>query len=87
MGVGNRGVCGTIPLMLIVALSHPDLPVGGRYGGIVTGPGGIASSKGGMFQMEIPGRGGTYPDIPPLEVLKSGHSTRGGGPHIPESAP
>ena len=40
------------------------------YGGMVTGPGGIASSKGGMFQMEIPGGGGTYPGIPPQEVLR-----------------
>ena len=59
-----------IPLMLIPALSHPVLPVGGWYGRMVTGPGGVASSKGGMFQMEIPGGGGTYPDIPPLEVLR-----------------
>ena len=44
--------------------------MGGWYGRIATGPGGIASSKGGMPQVVIPGRGGTYPDIPPWEVLR-----------------
>ena len=62
--------CGAIPLMLNVALSHPALPARGWYSGMVTGPGGISSSKGGMFQMEIPDGGGTYPGIPPLEVLR-----------------
>ena len=58
------------PLMLIAALSHSALLAGGQYHGIVTGPLGIESSKGGMFQRGIPGRGGTYPDIPPKEVLR-----------------
>ena len=49
-------------------LSHPTL-AGVQYGRIVTGPEDIASSKGGMFQMEIPGGGGMYPDLPPQEVL------------------
>ena len=56
--------------MLIAALSQLDLPVGGWYSRMETGSGGISSSKGGMFQMEIPGGGGTYPGIPPLEVLR-----------------
>ena len=54
--------------MPIADLSLPAL-AGGQYGGIATGPGGIASSKGGMPQVVIPGRGDTYPDIPPWEVL------------------
>ena len=70
-----------------MALSHPALPVGGQYSRMVTGPGGVVSSKGGMFQMEIPGRGGMYPDIPPLEVLRVVTPPEEGLPHIPESAP
>ena len=70
--------------MLIMDLSHPAR---GRYGGIGSGPGGIVSSKEGMFQTEIPGRGGTYPDIPPSEVLGVVTPPEEGAPHILESAP
>ena len=45
-------------------------PMGGWYGGIAAGSGGEVPSKGGMFQMDSPGGGGMYPDIPPLEVLR-----------------
>ena len=54
---------------LRVALSCAALPMGGLYQGDTTGPLGREASRGGMLQMESPGRGATYSDIPPKEVL------------------
>ena len=55
--------------MLRVAFSHLPLPMGGLYDGGVTGCWGIGASHRDVSQMEIPGGGGTSPDIPPQEVL------------------
>ena len=57
--------------MLRAVLSHSPLPMGGLYDGVVTGCWGIGASHGDVSQMdlEIPGGGGTSPDIPPKEVL------------------
>ena len=43
--------------------------MGGLYCGDTTGPLGREASRGGMLQMESPGGGATYSDIPPKEVL------------------
>ena len=43
--------------------------MGGLYQGDTTGPLGREASRGGMLQMESPGGGATYSDIPPKEVL------------------
>ena len=64
MGGAKAGLLRGVP-------SCPVPPTEGRYSGIVAGSGGEASSKGGMFQMDSPGGGGTYPDIPPQEVLRA----------------
>ena len=55
--------------MLRATFSHSPLPTGGPYVKVVTGCWGIGVSQGDMSQMEIPGGGGTSPDIPPEEVL------------------
>ena len=56
--------------MLRAAFSRSPLPMGGLYDGVVTGCWGIGASHGDVSQMEIPGGGGTSPDIPPKEVLR-----------------
>ena len=43
--------------------------MGGLYHGDTTDPLGREASRGGMLQMKSPGRGATYSDIPPKEVL------------------
>ena len=55
--------------MLRVAFSRLPLLMGGLYDRVVTGCWGIGTSHGDVSQMEIPGGGGTSPDIPPQEVL------------------
>ena len=44
--------------------------MGGLYHGDTAGPLGGEASRGGILQMEIPGGGATYSDIPPKEVLR-----------------
>ena len=55
--------------MLRAAFSHLALPAGGLYNGVVTGCCGIEAFQGDVSQMEIPGGGGTNPDIPLKELL------------------
>ena len=55
--------------MLKAAFSCLPLQMGGLYDGVVTGCWGIGAFHGNVSQMEIPGGGGTSPDIPPKEVL------------------
>ena len=43
--------------------------MGGQYHRDTAGPLGREASRGGMLQMESPGRGATNPGIPPEEVL------------------
>ena len=69
MASAIQGTCGTEALMLRVAFSHSPLPMGSQYDGLVTGCWGIGVSHRDVSQMEIPGGGGTSPDIPPKEVL------------------
>ena len=60
---------GTKALLSRAAFSHLPLPTGGLYDGLVTGYWGIGAFHRNVSQMEIPGGGGTSPDIPPMEVL------------------
>ena len=56
--------------MLRAAFSRSLFPMGGLYDGVVTDCWGIGAFHGDVSQMEIPGGGGTSPNIPPQEVLR-----------------
>ena len=70
MGGVICGTCGTGAFLARVAFSYSPLPTGGLYGWLMTGCWGIGAFHGKVSQMEIPGGGGTSPDIPPREVLR-----------------
>ena len=69
MGGAIWGACSAQACLPKAAPGHPVPTAVHQYGGIVGDSWGTAASKGGMSKMESPGRGGTYPDIPPKEVL------------------
>ena len=71
MGGAILGACGAKAGLLGGVPSHPVPPTGGWYGRFVADSGDEVSSKGGMFQTDSPDGGGTYPDIPPWEVLRA----------------
>ena len=69
MGGAIWGACGAQACLPRAVPGHPVPMAVGRYGRIVGDSWGTAASKGGMSEMESPGGGGTYPGIPPKEVL------------------
>ena len=64
------GAHGTRPLKLSMALSQSALSMGGLYGRLMPGGGGIGAFHRNRSQMEAPGGADTSLDIPLEEVLR-----------------